>query len=70
MRLIREAATVLTLALISTGVWFLYDAFTGPNGAVPRTLAGGTLLCCLALALLYSLGAPVEEKRVRHDQGL
>jgi len=61
MRLIREVSTVLTLILISTGVSFLYDALTGSNAAMAQTIAAGTLLCFLALALLFSLGTRMEK---------
>ncbi len=57
----RAAAVVLALALISLGASFLYDALTRGNAAMPRTIAAGTALCCLSLALLYLLGRRVEK---------
>ena len=61
MKVAREVFTVLTLVLISMGVSFLYDALTRRDAAMPRTMAAGTLLCCLAFALLFSLGTRVEK---------
>lgn len=57
----RAAATVLVLVLIALGASFLFDALTRGNAAMPRTIAVGTLLCCLSLALLYLLGRRVEK---------
>jgi hypothetical protein len=52
---------ILTLALISLGVSFLYDGLTRAPAARPQTVVTGTMLCCLSLALLYSLGRRVEK---------
>jgi hypothetical protein len=65
MSSIRSAATVLALVLITMGAGYLYDALydaiTRGNAAMPRTIATGTGLCCLSLALLYLAGTRVEK---------
>ncbi len=61
IRLFREVATVLTLVLISLGVFFLYDALTRAQTARLQAIVAGSALCCLSLALLYFLGRRVEK---------
>ena len=61
MRAFREVATVLTLALISAGVFFVYDALTRAQAARPQTMVAGASLCGSALLLLYSLGRRAEK---------
>jgi hypothetical protein len=62
---IRSAATVLALILITMGVGYLYDglydAIARGNAAISRTMAAGTGLCCLSLAVLYLAGTRVEK---------
>jgi hypothetical protein len=62
---IRSGVTVLALILITMGVGYLYDALydaiTRGNAAMPGTIAAGTGLCCLSLALLYLAGTRVEK---------
>jgi hypothetical protein len=57
----RAAAAVLVLILISLGASFLHDALAEGSAAMPRTIAAGTFLCGLSLALLYLLGRRVEK---------
>ncbi len=59
--ILKEAGMVLTLVVISWGVFFLYDAFTREPPAQPKSLIEGTVLCSLALAFLYSLGTRDEK---------
>jgi len=58
---IRSGVTVLALILITMGVGYLYDAIARGNAAMPGTIAAGTGLCCLSLALLYLAGTRVEK---------
>ena len=58
---LKEAGMLLTLVLISAGVFVLYDAFTRDQRAQPKSFVVGTALCSLALALLYSLGRSAEK---------
>jgi multisubunit Na+/H+ antiporter MnhG subunit len=45
-----------TLAIMSLGIFVLYDAFTRAQAPRSKSLFEGVLLCIFALALLYSLG--------------
>jgi hypothetical protein len=51
----------LTLALISMGVFVLYGAFTRTQTAQTKNFLEGTVLCSLALVLLYALGTRDEQ---------
>jgi len=61
IKALREAATVLILILITLGVFFLYDALTRAQTARPQNIVAGSILCFLALALLYLIGRRVEK---------
>jgi hypothetical protein len=58
---LKQAGMVLTLVLISLGVFVLYDAFPRQQPAHPKSFVVGATLCSLALALLYSLGRSDEK---------
>jgi hypothetical protein len=62
---IRSGVTVLALILITMGIGYLYnalsDAIARGDTTMPGTIAAGTGLCCLSLALLYLAGTRVEK---------
>jgi Ca2+/H+ antiporter len=61
IRVLRQGAMALTLALISMGVFVLYGAFTRTQTAQTKNFLEGTVLCSLALVLLYALGTRDEQ---------
>lgn len=60
IRALQQAAMATTLAIMSLGVFVLYDAFTRTQAPRSKSLFAGVLLCTFALALLYSLGTRDE----------
>jgi multisubunit Na+/H+ antiporter MnhG subunit len=50
-----------TLALMSLGVFVLYDAFTRAQAPQTKSLFEGAVLCTFALGLLYLLGTRDEK---------
>ncbi len=61
IRALQQAAMATTLALMSLGVFVLYDAFTQAQAPLTKSLVEGAVLCAFALALLYSLGTRDEK---------
>jgi hypothetical protein len=57
----KNAGMAVTLVLISTGVFVLYDGFTRAQGVGPTSLVTGATLCCGSLLLLYALGRREEK---------
>jgi multisubunit Na+/H+ antiporter MnhG subunit len=60
IRALQQAAMATTLAIMSLGIFVLYDAFTRAQAPRSKSLFEGVLLCTFALALLYSLGTRDE----------
>jgi multisubunit Na+/H+ antiporter MnhG subunit len=61
VKALQQGAMAATLALLSVGVFVLYDAFTRAHAAQTKSLVEGTALCCVALALLFALGTRDEK---------
>jgi Co/Zn/Cd efflux system component len=61
IRVLQQAAMATTLALMSLGVFVLYDAFTRAQAPQPKSLFEGAVLCAVAVGLLYLLGTRDEK---------
>jgi hypothetical protein len=58
MRVFRGFAIILTVALISLGIFILYDPLARRNAAASDGVIPGAVLFTFALALLYFLSRP------------
>jgi hypothetical protein len=58
MRIFRDFAILLTLALISLGIFILHDAMARRSAAASDSVIAGAVLFSLALTLLYFISRP------------
>jgi len=55
IRALQQAAMATTLALMSQGVFVLYDAFTRAQAPQTKSLFEGVVLCCVVLCCVLLL---------------
>ena len=58
MRVFRGFAIFITVALISLGIFILYDSLAGRSAAASDGVIPGAVLFTLALVMLYFLSRP------------
>jgi protein-S-isoprenylcysteine O-methyltransferase Ste14 len=58
MRIFRGFAILFTVALISLGIFILYDSMARRSAAASDSVIAGAVLFSLALTLLYFISRP------------
>ena len=61
IKALQQAAMATALALMSLGVFVVYDAFTRAQAPYTKSVFEGAVLCTFALGLLYLLGTRDEK---------